>query len=704
MKNNKLFFASLLLPVALVAAPVRFVADRTLAHDDYESDAARPGNPRIVEGTVSDGLLVKTRQAVYATDGVLNVTFAGKPRFAFAGGDAAKRLRVSFRLYSLSNDGEIAFAFASAPAGGGAAKRTAEVVAVKRGEGESLARRLPADVSLTVAADGGAELEVRSLVDGSDVRTPASVPFVKDLDGAEFGAAVRLAAGGGGAAEMKIDECAMAVVREADEGPLPPFKIDAAPEFDPAEAGWRLAFEDDFEGPEDAPFDETKWCRPPWYGDKSLARLDGKGNLAVLCDFTPGTTNLETTALWTLREQKYGYFEARVRFSKNNGWWSYFFLYGWSNRNPVECGSEIDIFEDYFTRYPERNALPGGFTLDHNLHVSFGNTIKSLNLNGFVPGSFDEFHVIGCKWTPFEISLYIDGKAVKSLTKDSPYPTVTFDAFRHGAIAVPLHAIVGGKPFVGWGPRDLTGFTFPERYLVDWVRIWEMPPADAPKVAWKSRPAGGFVEEGKTLSFEVDVDAAAPLKGVYLFDNGAYMQCRTEPPWRFEVPFSKAAYADTRFMRPGRQMKEPVWEGLTHSFTVFAQDEEGRVGETDAGVLVVPGTPAVEGEARRVPGEVLGGVRRGRHTGEFATVGIDVAKAGRYEGVLEYAPCADMRGRVAVMVDGVIKAEIKCEASGKPGDGPARKAPPVALDLPAGRHTLTLLPCGYVTLSRFDLR
>ena len=698
-----------------------FDVDSTLCRDDFEKTAVRSGNPKIVKGVVSNGLLSPTKQAVYATDGELSVRLP-RERYRLPDAGSDRYFKIGFRLYEYSDAAEVSFRFS-------ADGQTVRRRVVTRAKAAKLANSLPADVAFVVAPDGDCVCTVTSLVDGSVVRSGGKDPFFAALGTKEFAAGILLESVGG-RAEMRIDEYETAIVRKSEASDaLPPFAIDLSPTFDPKAAGWKLVFEDEFEGPAGATYDHDKWYFPCWRTHEDFLTLDGQGHLALKCDYEKGTTNLVSTGLWSKRSWRYGYFEARLKFTRNNGWWSAFWLYGQSNRNALECGSEIDIFEDYYTRYTSMNGPGLGVPLDHNLHVSYGHKgLKSYNCKSYVPGSIDEFHTIGCKWTPFEISIYADGKLLKTTSKETAYPTVSFDAFNHNAFRAPLHVVLSGCIFKSWGPRDTTGFTFPENFLVDSVRVWEYPQDGEPQVSWKQRPKGGILRDGTVLTFDVDVKG--PVKTAYLFDNGACISYRTEAPWTFTVPFSKTYYEKTRFMKPGRQKKVPEWDETMHSYDVFVQDAEGRVSATDDRVRILPkpegkSSPR-DGQPQTVPGTIVpsryddGGrgvaycsegakplVDRKMvyqiHTGEWLSYTVDVAADGDYAATLSYTQCSSIFGHVDIIVDGTTLATVDCPPIPANVKGPV-PAKSVKLPLTKGRHVLTLLPAGYLTFHGLDIR
>ena len=199
--------------------------------------------------------------------------------------------------------------------------------------------------------------------------------------------------------------------------------------------------------------------------------------------------DLESASLYTYQDFLFGYFEARVRFRKEHGWWSAFWLCTDNPSNPFLDGFEIDIYEDYYLR----SKVPGGppqDILDHNLHIFAGGALKSWNYNSKLPGTIEDFYVIGCKWTPFEISYYLNGNLIASSASHSPYDSVTFDPFNHGAGFTPLKAILSGC--CGRSGGDPKDGNFPEEFMVDYVRIYEYPRDKEPKIWLTEQPPADF--------------------------------------------------------------------------------------------------------------------------------------------------------------------------------------------------------------------
>ena len=135
-------------------------------------------------------------------------------------------------------------------------------------------------------------------------------------------------------------------------------------------------------------------------------------------------------------------------------------------------GVEIDTFEDYFFR-PRSKYFKPSTLLDHNFHIYSGNHLHSSKYSALVPDE-GQFHVIGCKWTPFEITIYRNGKAITAGSSQSPWQQVTFDAINHGTGVTPLHVVLNGNSMFTrphMRNRSQNG-RMPEHFVVDYVRLW----------------------------------------------------------------------------------------------------------------------------------------------------------------------------------------------------------------------------------------
>jgi beta-glucanase (GH16 family) len=171
-----------------------------------------------------------------------------------------------------------------------------------------------------------------------------------------------------------------------------------------------------------------------------------------------------------------GYFEARMRWPGVRGSGPAFWMTSErSNGNPAypsinpyceqhglsraEClGSELDVFEGY-------GAHPNVFTgtLHRNSSGQYGEP-NAKNNNGWQPQPFrlaDNWHTYAAKWTPTEVTWYVDGRATHSRP--------TFDSTNQ-----PMYIILSHWT-TSWEPTNSIDSSTPDVMDVetDWVRVWQ---------------------------------------------------------------------------------------------------------------------------------------------------------------------------------------------------------------------------------------
>src|SRR3989339_617841 len=127
----------------------------------------------------------------------------------------------------------------------------------------------------------------------------------------------------------------------------------------PPNKKWKLLFSDEFNG---SKLDESKWTRSRnhgeafcWNGAKGIycedhADVDGRGNFVIKVTRDENGTYRFNHGIQTKGhfQRTYGFFETRVKFSREPGWWGAVWLYGVEvGPNPFKMGQEIDIFEDF---------------------------------------------------------------------------------------------------------------------------------------------------------------------------------------------------------------------------------------------------------------------------------------------------------------------------------------------------------------------
>lgn len=110
--------------------------------------------------------------------------------------------------------------------------------------------------------------------------------------------------------------------------------------------------------------------------------------------------------------QRYGYFEARIRFDAGTGLWPAF----WMQPADGSWPPEIDIME----AYPNGNgASPGPTSYMSSLHYGPGNQVVNLKTDlGHAIGN--EWHTYGVDWRPDALRFTLDGQQVGLVTENIP--------------------------------------------------------------------------------------------------------------------------------------------------------------------------------------------------------------------------------------------------------------------------------------------
>ena len=707
------------------------------------------GNPAIIQGYPTPGLLALTGQGVFqAGDDVLAVV-PDQPRLALPK-DSETYLASGVRIQNFgeeAKDGALAIVFADADASFAAAivhHADSDLLSIQFEENgvpvstdEVPVDLLPADFLLAANRVGDYFLLVDSLVDSSSRAIHGTSSFFANHP--EVKLSWQLTPG----STVTVDNLLHGHAIPEDSVEEVPFRIDIDPAFNPDKAGWPVVFQDDFDGPE---LDTDKWEMSAYKCNPKLMHFED-GKLIIQADWNKDHTALEGVSLWSKPRFLYGYFEARVKFRKEHGWWSAFWLCVPNPSNAFVDGFEIDIYEDYYLR----PLVPGGpprDILDHNLHMFAGGGLKSWNYNSRLPGSIEDFYVVGCKWTPFEISYYLNGKLIDSTANHSPYHTVTFDAFHHGTCIKPLSAILSAS--LGRSGGDPKDGNFPDQFEVDYVKIWGYPQEEAPSVKVTSQGAEEFVlPEGRKVTFQVEAIPSemtnAPITGVYLMDSGFLVDYKTEPPYEFTVSLTPKFYSTTNFVKPGRTgIPIPFGKGM-HAFAVMVQDANGKVAYSnpdwhlisyDTGKTSTPyqgvapdppcrikmshydeggpdvayfdTTPANQtdktgtfrtGESVDCNEDVIGYVA----PTEWLNYTIEVTHEGAYAVQLCYGTPNTQRLGVMLFVDGLLAGEFQLKAHEAKNWNPDTVAEITGIHLAKGQHTLKFFFLGGANFSHFDL-
>ncbi len=249
---------------------------------------------------------------------------------------------------------------------------------------------------------------------------------------------------------------------------------------EPDAAKWKLAWSDEFNAADGTAPDPAKWgfdLGGGGWGNKELESYTSRpvnvqqkgGNLVITAlkeDYTgadgvarPYTSaRIKTKGLFS---QAYGRVEARMQLPLGKGIWPAFWMLG------DDIGSvgwpksgEIDIMENigeagriYSTLHGPGYSGAGGISAKYNLPAS-----EAVN---------DGFHVYAVEWSPNKIRFYFDDKLIAERTP-ADLPAGAKWVYDHPFFLI-LNVAVGGA----WPGNPDEGTAFPQRMLVDYVRVYE---------------------------------------------------------------------------------------------------------------------------------------------------------------------------------------------------------------------------------------
>ena len=247
-----------------------------------------------------------------------------------------------------------------------------------------------------------------------------------------------------------------------------------APEKSPyVPKGYQLVWSDEFNG---KTLDTKKWLyrylgkRESAVIAKEAVTLDGKGFLNLMTFKKDNTIHSGIIGTQGLFEQKYGYFESRIKFERMQGHHGAFWLqspnYGKVLDDPGKSGAEIDIIEYFGAGRKDRGAGiniywnpykpkavragPAKIDLDPILGKAAkpGDPVKELS---------DDFHTYALLWTSKEYVFSIDGNEVYRTT----------EGLSHQPQYIVLSLLCSD-----WERKRLDDSKLPEAMVVDYVRVY----------------------------------------------------------------------------------------------------------------------------------------------------------------------------------------------------------------------------------------
>ena len=311
----------------------------------------------------------------------------------------------------------------------------------------------------------------------------------------------------------------------------------------PSFATWSQVWSDEFNG---TALDPTNWTADIGTGCPSLCGWGNNeleyyrsqnvtvagGNLVLTAkaesyggaSFTSGkvTTSGKRSFL-------YGRIEMRAKLPVGGGMWPAFWMmpqddvYGsWA------ASGEIDIMESANAMTSVGGALHYGGQWPTNTSTSSSTTLGGASFA-------DDFHIYAVEWEPDAIRWYVDGSLFSTRTSAQWYsegapsnPRAPFDQ----DFSIILNAAVGGE-YTGCTNAGCVTASFPQQYLIDYVRVYQDIPNLAPTVAvtspqWDANPAAGDVTFTATAS-----DPDGSIATVEFYDDATLLGSDSSSPYAF---------------------------------------------------------------------------------------------------------------------------------------------------------------------------
>jgi Glycosyl hydrolases family 16 len=226
--------------------------------------------------------------------------------------------------------------------------------------------------------------------------------------------------------------------------------------------GYRVVFKDTFRNLRRRVWDNREWWNTPPPPRSQYVR---NGILHLVSRRSQGfQSNIAVTTFKSQKVFRYGYFEARMKWTKGNGSWPAFRLMSnaWARRGADNCSlgiraAEIDIFEGY-GQYPR--------VFNGAIHRNSGDFVCSppadeFNPNSWQPQGFDltrRFHTYAARWTPTRVTWYLDQRRIMS------WPT--YDTTDTRMFILLSTQVTADPPPDSSTPNEL-------RTKFDWVRVWQ---------------------------------------------------------------------------------------------------------------------------------------------------------------------------------------------------------------------------------------
>jgi len=253
------------------------------------------------------------------------------------------------------------------------------------------------------------------------------------------------------------------------------------------EGGYEMVFNDEFNG---TTLNRAKWHTRMIYNNGTADRLHDEkqryrdndnhrvanGVLSLVArkvsSTDPDGINYESGMVRSDWTSRYGYYETRVKMPAGVGVWPAF----WLNSDVSETGRlswppEIDIFEYVNNGVEDTSNMIHSNVITMNRkpsEVFYSDAAFNTQYTYWrAPFNFsDDFHVIGCEWTPNTVTMYVDGQKI--------YTRAATWNYDDGKLGGPAHILLNFAVGGAWaGRHGIDDAAFPQEMQIDWVRVYQ---------------------------------------------------------------------------------------------------------------------------------------------------------------------------------------------------------------------------------------
>ncbi|MHC4784057.1 MAG: carbohydrate-binding protein, partial [Planctomycetota bacterium] len=225
----------------------------------------------------------------------------------------------------------------------------------------------------------------------------------------------------------------------------------------------------------------------------------------------------------------YGRIEARMKVPTGGGMWPAFWMMptdevygGWA------ASGEIDIMET-----ANNTDYIGG-----TIHYGGNWPYNQYSPGTYSPGGVnfsDAFHVYTIEWEPDVMRWYVDGNLYSTKTSSIWYsdsdpgnPRAPFDK----EFYIIINAAVGGN-YTGCTSSGCITASLPQQYLVDWVRVYQESPNNAPTVSITNPTNGAILPAGNITIDATASDSDGSVATVEFYEGANLLGEDTTSPYSY---------------------------------------------------------------------------------------------------------------------------------------------------------------------------